>query len=224
MSLQWRHNERDGGSNHRRLYCLLILLFSSASLACVRVIQRWLVNSPHKGPVTRKKFPLNDVIRLTTEHPRNYVLGVCTLLWFGSGGFYHRIGKAIRVTSLVTGDVEAWGESLIAFNWTFMKFADDIPIVEENKHSYLTTLAEFQPPWWQIIGRHWWLSTIIWNIDNAIYVILGVDTSWVSCLKWFDFWPLWSNFNLVVAEKWRLKLVVHDISTGFPCMLLAFGG
>ena len=35
---------------------------SSASLAFVRGIHRWPVNSPHKGPVTRKMFPLDDVI------------------------------------------------------------------------------------------------------------------------------------------------------------------
>ena len=34
----------------------------SASLAFVRGIHRWPVNSPHKGPVTRKMFPFNDVI------------------------------------------------------------------------------------------------------------------------------------------------------------------
>ena len=35
---------------------------SSASLAFVRGIHRWPVNSPHKWPVTRKMFPLDDVI------------------------------------------------------------------------------------------------------------------------------------------------------------------
>ena len=34
---------------------------SSASLAFVRGIHRWPVNSPHKGPVTRKVFPFDDV-------------------------------------------------------------------------------------------------------------------------------------------------------------------
>ena len=34
----------------------------SASLAFVRGIHQWLVNSPHKGPVTRKLFPFDDVI------------------------------------------------------------------------------------------------------------------------------------------------------------------
>ena len=35
---------------------------SSASLASVRGIHRWPMNSPHKGPVTRKMFPFEDVI------------------------------------------------------------------------------------------------------------------------------------------------------------------
>ena len=66
----WHHNERDGVSNHWRLYCLLNRLFrrrskkyqSSASLAFVRGIHRWPVNFPHKGPVTRKIFPFDDVV------------------------------------------------------------------------------------------------------------------------------------------------------------------
>ena len=35
---------------------------SSASLVFVLGIHRWPVNSPHKGPVTRKMFPFDDVI------------------------------------------------------------------------------------------------------------------------------------------------------------------
>ena len=35
---------------------------SSVSLAFVRGIRRWPINSPHKGPVTRKLFPFDDVI------------------------------------------------------------------------------------------------------------------------------------------------------------------
>ena len=35
---------------------------SSASLAFVWGIHRWLVNSPHKRPVMRKMFPFDDVI------------------------------------------------------------------------------------------------------------------------------------------------------------------
>ena len=35
---------------------------SFASLALVRGIHLWPVNSPHKGPVTRKMFPFDYVI------------------------------------------------------------------------------------------------------------------------------------------------------------------
>ena len=37
---------------------------SSASLAFMRGIHRGAVNSPHKGPVTRKMFPFDDVIMI----------------------------------------------------------------------------------------------------------------------------------------------------------------
>ena len=36
---------------------------SSAPLAFVRGMHRWPVNSPHKGPVTRKMFLFDDVIK-----------------------------------------------------------------------------------------------------------------------------------------------------------------
>ena len=41
---------------------------SSASLAFVRGIHRWPVNSPHKGPVTRKMFPFDHVKLLYYKH------------------------------------------------------------------------------------------------------------------------------------------------------------
>ena len=53
---------------------------SSASLAFVIGIHRWPVNSPHKGPVTRKIFPFDDVIMWTERVRRGVgVWGSC--LW-----------------------------------------------------------------------------------------------------------------------------------------------
>ena len=43
------------GADQRKHQC-------SATLAFLREIHRWPVNSPHKGPVTRKMFPFDDVI------------------------------------------------------------------------------------------------------------------------------------------------------------------
>ena len=50
------------GADHRKHQ-------SSASLSCVRGIHRSLVNSPHKGPVTRKMFPFDDVIMQRKSNP-----------------------------------------------------------------------------------------------------------------------------------------------------------
>ena len=40
---------------------------SCASLAFVEGIHQWAVTSPHKGPVTRKMFPFDDVIMVTAK-------------------------------------------------------------------------------------------------------------------------------------------------------------
>ena len=39
-------------------------VYPRLSLAFVRGFHRWPVNSPHKGPVTRKMFPFDDVIMM----------------------------------------------------------------------------------------------------------------------------------------------------------------
>ena len=72
-TLQWRHDGCDGVSNHQPHRRLLNRYSgahqrkhqSSASLAFVRGIHRWTVNSPPKWPVTRNFFPLDDVIMRT---------------------------------------------------------------------------------------------------------------------------------------------------------------
>ena len=68
--LQWHHNECNGISYHQSIICSTICSGthqrkhqSSASLAFVRGSKhRWLVDSPHKGPVKRKMFPFDDII------------------------------------------------------------------------------------------------------------------------------------------------------------------
>ena len=47
---------------------------SSASLAFVRGIHRWPVNSPHKWPVARKMFPFDDVIMCHMDMWLRYTL------------------------------------------------------------------------------------------------------------------------------------------------------
>ena len=70
-TLRWRHNERDGIWNHQPHDCLLSRLFRrrSKKTSKLRVTGlcagNWPVNSPHKGPVTRKLFPFDDVIMIS---------------------------------------------------------------------------------------------------------------------------------------------------------------
>ena len=64
--LQWRHNERDGVSNHRRLNRLLNRLFRGRSKKTSKLrvtgfgrgIHRWPMDSPHKGTVTRENVAI----------------------------------------------------------------------------------------------------------------------------------------------------------------------
>ena len=72
VSLQWRHNEVDSVSNHQPHGCLLNRLFRRRSKKTSKLRVTGLcvgnspgpVNSPHKGPVTRKMFPFDDVIMM----------------------------------------------------------------------------------------------------------------------------------------------------------------
>ena len=71
--LQWCQNECNGISNHRHLNGLLNRLFrrtskktsKSTSLAFVKGIHWWLVDSHHRGPVNQKMFLFDDVIMET---------------------------------------------------------------------------------------------------------------------------------------------------------------
>ena len=80
-SLQWRHNDHDGVSNHQPHGCLLNRLFRRRSKKTSKLRVTGLcvgkspgpVNSPHKGTVTRKMFPFDDVIMfLRTAGNVNY--------------------------------------------------------------------------------------------------------------------------------------------------------
>ena len=72
LSLQWRHNERDGVSNHQPHHCLLSRLFKRRSKETSKLRVNGLcdgnspvtgefpapVNSPHKWPVTRENVSI----------------------------------------------------------------------------------------------------------------------------------------------------------------------
>ena len=59
LTWQWRHNGRDGVSNHQPRHCLPFIQTQ------IKENIKAPVNSPHKWPVTRKMFPFDDVIMKT---------------------------------------------------------------------------------------------------------------------------------------------------------------
>ena len=73
-SLRWRHNDHTGVSNHQPHGRLLNRFFRRRSKKTSKLRVTGLcagnspgpVNSPHKGPVTRKMFPFDDVIMCMT--------------------------------------------------------------------------------------------------------------------------------------------------------------
>ena len=71
LSLQWRHNDHDGVSNHQPHGRLFTQPFIQTQIeANIKAPRQWplcgeftgTAEFPHKGPVTRKMFPFDDVI------------------------------------------------------------------------------------------------------------------------------------------------------------------
>ena len=74
--LQWHHDDHDIVSNHQPHDCLLNRLFRRRSKKTAKLRVTGLcvgkspgpVNSPHKGPVTRKMLPFDGVIMRCNAH------------------------------------------------------------------------------------------------------------------------------------------------------------
>ena len=94
VTLHWRHNDHDGVSNHQPHCYLLNRLFGRRSKKTSKLRVTGLcvgnspgpVNSPHKGPVTRKMVPFDDVIMIWSFCKRDFLCIVLkenfsTLFW-----------------------------------------------------------------------------------------------------------------------------------------------
>ena len=90
---------------------------SSASLAFVRGIHRWPVNSPHKGPVARKKLPFDDVMmllsveRVTWYRESRWILVQCSLIVLI---FYRHLESSTVEAPTVKAPVKYQSDSVIS--------------------------------------------------------------------------------------------------------------
>ena len=70
---------------------------SSASQAFVRGTHRWRVNYHHKGPVTRKMFPVDDVIMYSDYHRHNSTFVYLTVAMLTASRMSWRVRLAMVV-------------------------------------------------------------------------------------------------------------------------------
>ena len=89
-TLQWRHNESDGVSNHRRHDCLFNCLFRRRSKKASKPSVTGLckgnspvigVNPPYKGPVTREMFLYDNAIMVCTKEQKPHSSTSLAPLW-----------------------------------------------------------------------------------------------------------------------------------------------
>ena len=101
---------------------------NSASLAFVRGIHRWPVHFPHKGPVTQKLFPFDDVIMLV--HFRDNHVGC--VLYSGNDNRCRKIDRMtfcemfqyISITIMLRWITSACLDLVNALHWSvYIRFA-----------------------------------------------------------------------------------------------------
>ena len=118
ITLRWRHNDLDGVSNHQPHGCLLNRLFRRRSKKTSKLRVTGLcvgnspgpVNSPHKGPVTRKMFPFDDVIMSSMASQITGVSSVYSAVCSGADQRTHQSSASlvfVRGNSQVTGEFPA---------------------------------------------------------------------------------------------------------------------
>ena len=126
-SLHWRHNDHNGVSNHQPGECLLnrLLRRRSKKTSKFRVTGLCAVNSPgpvkspHKGPVTRKMFPFDDVIMSQCISYRLMILYMISRLVcatcdiFIAGPFAFRIFATLWKGSSLCIPGEMWWWSIV---------------------------------------------------------------------------------------------------------------
>ena len=88
---------------------------SSASLAFVLGIHRWLVNSPHKGPVMRKIFPFDGAIM----EREAYVHLILIRVFFSFSFFFCLVLKGYSRSSTTNGSL--WRTELSSYPGYFWK-------------------------------------------------------------------------------------------------------
>ena len=108
-TLQWRHNEHDGISNHQPRDCLLNCLFMRRSKKISKLCVTGLCEgnspkSPHKGPVTRKMFPFDEVIMTLVLH--QCLLDIYFVPLFSRDAYWFTVRSRVCYHTLLVRGIE----------------------------------------------------------------------------------------------------------------------
>ena len=181
---------------------------SSAWLAFVRGIHRWPVNSPHKGPVTRKISPFDGVIIPNCLHrSKSYHIGIWSMLIRASLNMIKlsetNVFKSAmdRLKFQTSGILNVSGCDKMYQNLPFFVLIEAWLSQKETAHSAHLS----QPYLWPCIFQLW-ASTV--TFEGLIVQALVVHIYSISCVI-KHLLLLWTN------HPWLANLSSSYISHGF---------
>ena len=155
---------------------------SSVSLAFVWGIHRGPVNSPHKWPVTRKMFPFDDVIMLTSRWRAwkcdtflSIVVGsdnrtsILPIRMHGEFKQYPQSHQRLSIKSLRRITVIASNGSShmeICLYWNGICYIQLPPVVHNSGVKHITIYDKHTI--WLTIRQIWWYHLTAWNVSEAL--------------------------------------------------------
>ena len=137
---------------------------NSASLAFVRGIHRWPVNSPHKGPVRREMFPFDDVI-MSISYPSFTLVEWSHFFVYTRQDCYHV--STIKMCKLLHKWVNIIDDNT----------ADDFDQSNWCTHSRLEDFFRPRGDHQNIGAKHWCLMTQICISEMGRHIGLGNGSS-----------------------------------------------
>ena len=142
------------GADQRKLH-------SSASLAFVRAIHRWPVNSRHKWPVMQKMFPLDDVIMIAfaSSHVENVLVNFLTLI-------LHHIGK----TSFQHENLR----HIISDHGFPVEILDEMTCISRNDRTHNSEKPIYASTLWKHCSAIWKINIF----ENHLLAHVNMKQSW----------------------------------------------
>ena len=162
------------------------------SLALVRGIHQWLVNSPQKGPVMRKMFPFDDVImKSTSTRPWDTTNQHSKQPWEAWLSIRHQSDTFILYRCLININPRAF--DYLGYVWSILVLTHPIITWHCKKHSKSTGGTQMN---WGVLcqkqvsraGTSNYIPQILWDVITCPcpwYLLLAQHSSIVLFHNYF---------------------------------------